>query len=147
MELDEVRFKYLSLNTMCAAILKTEQLDRPENLVKWAGIESKEEITKMAISVTRLITSCEYIVIKERVDLNESQLPILATLIIASPSKVKDFYSFNSKNVGLPPSCLLRVMHSDNLLVNHATLRIEVSTKETTISKNLYYNKDFLLSQ
>jgi hypothetical protein len=135
MELEEVKFKYLSLGNLAVQMLKTEGIDTPTGLMRYFNLKESEQPQNIAMSVTRLMANSEFVVLKEYVNPTPNGPALMNVVLATSTKKTKGdkiFHSFTLKNQQ-----------------SGVTLKVEVTTGDADavkkIVKNLYYGKDFIM--
>jgi hypothetical protein len=152
MNINEVKFIYLSTGDLCAKILELHNANTREGLLALLD-NPNVEVDNIIISITKVVMKYNFLPIMESIVNFGNNNPSLVNTVLGDTQELisnKGYcYSSQNETVGIPPKSFLRTSHSDNLVL-HATLSVgfsgktkEADPKKAIYWKSLYYNKDF----
>jgi len=147
MELNEVKYKFLSIGELCNNILKLNDLSTTDKMGKLVGIQESTKFS-FSVSITRLVMDCNFLPLIDDIIPGTTFLSqkIIGKVDSSNKDGKKIFIYKIDSDVGLIPSSVIRVFDGEYKLL-HATLNLTVwKSEEEKIVKKLYFNKEFFLT-
>lgn len=149
-ELQEVRFRYFSLDTVMRQLVG--HLDSAK-IAQFLGLDSEKK-TNISMSLSRLVASQPFVAVYE--DLLKTPAGLVVAHVVLGQSspvahpKHKDtkVHAYTDKDNTLPTSCMLRtIWRPESIQVHMATLCVEAVQDEVRVSKNIHFHPEFLKSE